>query len=123
VYLLACCRYIDLNPVSAGLVAHPGEYCWSSFRQKTSHLAGRWITLDDCYNALGNNANARMQNYAKFVVEGIPSRGEVDLIRRALKSGQLTGNDRFIDEVEKMTGKRIGPRRPGRPPTREKRRK
>ncbi len=32
IYLLSCMRYIELNPVRAGMVAHPGEYRWSSYR-------------------------------------------------------------------------------------------
>ena len=31
-YLLACCRYVELNPVRAGLVDDPGNYRWSSYR-------------------------------------------------------------------------------------------
>ena len=31
-YLLTCMRYIELNPVRAGMVAHPSEYPWSSYR-------------------------------------------------------------------------------------------
>lgn len=31
-YLLTCYRYIELNPVRAGLVSHPREYPWSSYR-------------------------------------------------------------------------------------------
>lgn len=119
-YLLACCRYIDLNPVSAGMVVHPGKYRWSSFRQKTSDSAGRWINLDDCYIALGKTVTERMQTYTKFVIDGIPASGEIDVIRRALNSGQLTGDDRFIDEVEETTGKRIERRPPGRPAGRKK---
>jgi putative transposase len=115
-YLLACCRYIDLNPVSAGMVKHPGDYPWSSFRQKTGDSTTAWIDLDDCFIALGKTANQRIETYAKFVTEGVPARGEINLIRRALRSGQLTGNDQFIDKVEKFTGKRIQRRRPGRPP-------
>jgi len=99
-YLLACCRYIDLNPVSAGMVMNPGEYRWSSFHQKTRDSDNAWINLDECYVALGKTVNERMQFYEKFVTKGIPASGEMDLIRRALKSGQLTGNDRFVDEVE-----------------------
>ncbi|TFH49634.1 MAG: transposase [Lysobacterales bacterium] len=114
-YLLACCRYIDLNPVSAGMVVHPDEYRWSSFRQKTSDSASTWINLDDCYIALGKTENERMQTYAKFVIEGVPANGEIDLIRRALNSGRLTGNGRFIDEVEKATGEQFVLRGPGRP--------
>ena len=33
-YLLACCRYIELNPVRAGMVREPAEYTWSSYRQR-----------------------------------------------------------------------------------------
>jgi len=116
-YMLACCRYVDLNPVSAGMVVHPGEYHWSSFGQKTRESTNAWINLDDCYIGLGKTVDERMRSYAKFVTEGIPASGEIDLIRRALDSGQLTGNDRFVDEVEKTTGKRIERRRPGRPLT------
>ena len=115
-YLLACCRYIDLNPVSAGMVTHPGEYPWSSFRQKTGDSAGMWINLDDCYIALGKSANQRMKTYATFVTEGVPARGEINVIKRAPRSGQLTGTDGFIDEVEKMTGIRVERQRRGRPP-------
>jgi putative transposase len=50
-----------MNPVSAGMVRHAGEYRWSSFRQKTSNSASTWINLDDCYIALGKTANQRRQ--------------------------------------------------------------
>ena len=114
-YLLACCRYVDLNPVSAGMVRQPGEYRWSSFRQKTRDAVNAWIDFDDCYIALGETVSQRLQTYEKFVIEGVPASGEFDLIRQALGSGQLTGNDQFIDEVERRTGKRIERRGPGRP--------
>src|ERR1017187_9011678 len=31
-YLLTCMRYIELNPVRAEMLAHPGDYPWSSYR-------------------------------------------------------------------------------------------
>ena len=33
-WLWACCRYIELNPVRAGMASHPGDYRWSSYRQR-----------------------------------------------------------------------------------------
>ena len=42
--------------------------------------------------------------------------GEWDLIRQAVQRGQLTGDDRFIDEIEKITGRRIEFRKPGNQP-------
>ena len=118
-YLLACCRYIDLNPVRAGIVEHPGTYPWSSFRQKASASAETWIDSDPCYAALGKTMGRRMQSYARFVTEGIPADGEIELIRRALNSGKLTGNGQFIDAVEMTTGERIELVPPGRPATRK----
>ena len=118
-YLLACCRYIDLNPVRAGMVEHPSAYPWSSFRQKTSDSDDTWIDLDPCYIALGRTMDRRMQSYARFVTEGIPDDGETEFIRQALNSGKLTGNDQFIDAVEMMVGERIELVPPGRPAARK----
>ncbi len=114
-YLLACCRYVDLNPVRAGMVRHPGEYRWSSFHQKVRDPSNTWIDLDDCYIALGKNLNERQHSYEKFVTEGVLDSAEIDFIRQALRSGQLTGNAQFVDDVEERTGVRIERRRPGRP--------
>ncbi len=41
-YLLTCCHYIELNPVRAGMVRHPGEYPWSSYGY---HAEGKAILL------------------------------------------------------------------------------
>lgn len=114
-YLLACCRYVDLNPVAAGIARHPGEYRWSSFRQKTTDDVPTWINLDPCYLALGATATERMKKYSKFVNDIPPNKRDVDLIRRALRSGDLTGDDRFVDEIEISTGKSVRRRRRGRP--------
>ena len=40
-YLLACYRYIELNPVRANMVAHPADYRWSSYRVNTGIQARR----------------------------------------------------------------------------------
>ena len=47
-YLLSCCRYIELNPVRAGLVVKPEEYAWSSYRQRMGIDKNQWIDLDPC---------------------------------------------------------------------------
>lgn len=43
-YLLTCYRYIELNPVRAGMVSHPGDYPWSSYR---SNALGQRFFLPD----------------------------------------------------------------------------
>lgn len=41
-YLLACSRYIEMNPVRAGMVVHPGDYRWSSYRANGQGRLTRW---------------------------------------------------------------------------------
>ncbi len=52
-YLLACCRYVDLNPVRARMVVSPQDYHWSSYRMKVGLDASSWIDEDPCYLSLG----------------------------------------------------------------------
>ena len=104
-YLLACSRYVDLNPVRASMVAHPKDYLWSSYRQKTG-LEKLWIDLDPCYSGLSNSIKGCQRRYAEFVA-GEVSNNETTSIRNALARGQLTGSARFIDEVELRSGLRI----------------
>ncbi|WP_018146354.1 hypothetical protein [Thioalkalivibrio sp. AKL6] len=59
-----------------------------------------------------------MRRYARFVEQGVPEQ-ELSLMREALQRGQLTGSQRFVDEVEQIIGCRVERRRPGRPPARQ----
>ncbi|MGL4316818.1 MAG: transposase [Pseudomonas sp.] len=111
-YLLACCRYIELNPVRARMAADAGDYPWSSYRQRME--GGGWLDSDPCYLALGADEQARRQRYRSFVAQAVDTL-EWQTIRNALQRGQLTGNTRFIEEVEQLIGKRIEVRAQGRP--------
>ena len=93
-YLLACTRYVDLNPIRAGMVAHPRDYVWSSYRQKTG-LEKPWIDFDPCYLGLSNDIKGCQRRYADYIAGEIPI-NETALIRDSLASGQLTGSKRFI---------------------------
>lgn len=113
-YLLACCRYIELNSVRAGIVRRPVDYPWSSFRQRTGVGDGLWIDRDPAYLGLADEEPQRRARYQSLVHEAIPD-GEQRLIREALQRGQLTGNDGFVTEIEQLTGQRIKHRGRGRP--------
>lgn len=114
-YFLACCRYVELNPVRARMVASPVAYPWSSYRTRLSSGANELLDTHSCFQALGESTGDRCLSYEEFVHEAIPD-GEWDLIRRSVQRGQLTGNDYFIDEVEKMIGRRVEHRAPGNQP-------
>lgn len=113
-YLLACCRYVEMNPVRAGLVRAPEDYPWSSYRKRAGFEDLGWLDIDPSYAAMGNDAVGRASRYREWVRNFIPS-AESGLMREAVRRGQLTGDDRFIEEVSRMIGRHLGRRRPGRP--------
>jgi putative transposase len=113
-YLLACCRYIELNPVRARMVARPEDYPWSSFQDKVGLRHTAWLDVDPCYQGLGGTSKERAHRYQAFVMDA-GSEAERTLIRQAVQRGQLTGSARFLDEVAAKIVKRIAARGPGRP--------
>jgi putative transposase len=114
-YLLACSRYIELNPVRAQIVQQAQDYPWSSLHLRLNETAeNQWLDEDLCFNKLGETHTERLARYTSFMEQAIPS-SELQLIRGALQRGQLTGNLRFIDEIETITGLRISHRARGRP--------
>jgi putative transposase len=63
-HLLACMRYIEENPVRAGLAAHPGEYPWSSYRANALGEDDALLTPHPHYYSLGRSPDARRAAYA-----------------------------------------------------------
>ncbi|UZE31037.1 transposase [Pseudomonas asplenii] len=114
-YLLACSRYIELNPVRARMVSRPEDYIWSSYLLRSSeHAYDNWLDTDPCFETLGHTLEDRKAKYRNFVNQEISSE-ELTLIRESLQRGQLTGNTRFVDEIEAVMGLRIERRGQGRP--------
>ncbi|WP_248741161.1 transposase [Pseudomonas sp. MWU12-2029] len=108
-------RYIELNPVRARMVARAEDYRWSSFALRLSDFsASTWLDKDPCFLELGPTDAIRRERYKSFIEMATPT-NELQLIRGALQRSQLTGNTRFVDEIEKITGKRIDFRARGRP--------
>jgi len=113
-YLLACCRYVEMNPVRAKIVDEPAKYKWSSYRYKIGMEDINWLDIDPCYMGLGATEKVREKRYEEWVKGAIPP-GELELIRKAVQRGQLTGGYRFVEEVDKKIGRRIEFRGQGRP--------
>jgi len=113
-YLLACCRYVELNPVRAGIVADPADYRWSSYGAKIGRREEDWLDYDPSYLGLADSPKTRAASYEAWV-KGTIAAGEWALIRQSLQRGQLTGSSRFIDEIEKKIERRIEFRGQGRP--------
>jgi putative transposase len=121
-YLLACNRYVELNPVRAGMVDRVEDYTWSSYRQKVGLEKQKWIDEEPVCTGNQSDQVERIQHYKDYINEGSPEE-EQQMIRGALQRGQLTGSHRFIEEVEKRLGVRVENRMQGRPKKCETRRK
>ncbi len=113
-YLLACCRYVELNPVRAGMVEEPWQYSWSSCPAKTRNKELPWLDLDPFYMSLGDTAEKRAEAYKTWLRETIPE-NEWKLIREAAQRGQLTADRKFEREISEKLGRRLESRGPGRP--------
>ncbi len=113
-YLLACCRYVDLNPVRAGLVEKPDQYLWSSCRSKTGVDELGWLDLDPFYLSLGRTKEQRCQRYSEWIGASVPD-SEMKIIREAVRRGQMTANSRFAGNISEKFGRNLLLRGPGRP--------
>ena len=113
-YVLACYRYIELNPIRAAMVEHPADYPWSSFRANAQGNADAVVTPHADYVALAREPAARRRAYRQLFRAHMDS-GLIDEIRAATNGNFVLGNDRFKDEVAGMLKRRVVRGKPGRP--------
>lgn len=105
-YTLTAARYVELNPVRAGLVATAAEYPWSSAR---AHLTSRDDLLVRAAPLL-----ERVEDWGAFLGEGSPD--DATEVRRHETTGRPLGDDAFVDELESRLGRVLRPRRRGPQP-------
>ncbi len=113
-YLIACSRYIELNPVRAGIVAHPKEYPWSSYQHRALGVPDRLLDEDVWYAALGTTEKERQERYQAWMDAQIDVREWAE-IRQATQRGRLIGQETFKRHVEAITGRRLVGEARGRP--------
>ncbi len=114
-WLLRCLRYIELNPIRAGLVSNLREWPWSSLAHHLGRCSDPLVTDHPAFWQLGNTPFEREAAYARWLEEGV-SAAERDRITRSLMRGQALGSERFLSAVGKQLGKDLTPARRGRPP-------
>lgn len=112
-YLLRCMRYIELNPVRAGMVNRPEEYRWSSYG---AHAWGdkAWLTPHAEYIGLSENFADRRHAYRELFRCQL-SEADLHQIRKAAHYCQPIGDDRFREMIEKQYGIKLGQSKRGRP--------
>lgn len=111
-YLLTCYRYIELNPVRAGMVGRPEEHRWSSYGANGWGDPG-WITPHPEYPRLADNSAERAYAYRKLFKHQL-SEFDLHLIRKAAHYCQPVGDSQFCVQIERKYGLKFGQMARGR---------
>ncbi|WP_137886457.1 transposase [Pseudomonas sp. 2FE] len=113
-YLLSCYRYIELNPVRAGMVAAPEEYPWSSYGWHAWGVPNGLVADHFLYQQLGADMPLRQHAYRQLF-RGHLEASALQVMREALTHNYPLGNDRFRESVERHLGRVVGQCKRGRP--------
>jgi putative transposase len=113
-YLLACCRYIELNPVRARMVRHPRGHRWSSYPANALGEADPLVSPHPIYRALGRSAAERQAAYRALFRERLGDAFVEDL-RNATNGGWALGDAAFKRRIAKAAKRRAEPLPRGRP--------
>jgi len=106
-HLLAAARYVELNPVRAGLARRARDWPWSSAR---AHLAGK----DDALVAAAPLL-ALAPDWTAFLAEGLDE-DNLEALRRHARTGRPLGSERFVEGLEALLGRSLKPGKRGRRP-------
>ncbi len=113
-YLLECYRYIELNPIRAGMVVDPADYRWSSYRTNGLGEGGPMLTPHHEYLRLGDSVEARCKTYRGLFTAHLDGVMLKD-IRESVNKGLALGSERFKDEIEANLKRRVRSAKMGRP--------
>jgi len=113
-YFLICMRYIEMNPVRAGMVDFPAEYRWSSYATNALGIDNAIVKPHFLYLALGNSTDTRTKTYQDLFAQAKPEK-ELELIRASLHSGTPLGRECFKSQIEETLGRSVGYGKRGRP--------
>ncbi len=105
-YLLAATRYIELNPVKAGLASRPEEYPWSSAKAHIEKRDDEIVKVEPLLKMVGG---WRKFLKSKFTEE------EYDLLQRHERTGRPLGSKGFIEHLERKLTRKLAPQKGGRP--------
>jgi putative transposase len=106
-YLLACYRYIEMNPVRAGLAKRPEHYFWSSYRHHANHRTDPLIEDHSLFMMLGETANQRAIRYRKLFEKQLDEQS-LERIRASANSGRVLGSEKFDRQIRAALRRRSG---------------
>lgn len=116
-HLLRCYRYIELNPVRAGMLIFAGDYAWSSYRSNALGHADPLIRSHACDRRRGTTDGERQAAYRDLVQQ---AQNEVAArFSDHLRHQHPMGNERFRAAIKAQLGCGLTPRK-GRRPKKQK---
>ncbi|MFH1014396.1 MAG: transposase [Nitrospirota bacterium] len=106
-YLLAAARYVEMNPVRAGIVQKPEKYTWSS---ASAHISGRDDELVKVTHLLEMAGDWR-----NFLAETVAAQ-EMEVIRSHERTGRPLGSEQFVAKLERILERNLQRLKPGPKP-------
>ena len=113
-YFITCCKYIEMNPVRAGIVSKPEEYQWSSYNIKIGMKNNYLLDSDIWCETLGKNNKEREEKY-KELFDEIMTESKLKEIRESIIKNKIYGSDGFKKEIEGKFGCKIETKKKVRP--------
>jgi putative transposase len=113
-YFLTCQRYIELNPVRAGIVDCPGKFPYSSYACNALGADDPLISQHPCYRALQSGPVARRRSY-RSLFAGELSEEDLRMIRVRTNACSFVGGERFRRQIEGVLGRSLTTGQRGRP--------
>jgi len=113
-YFLACMRYVELNPVRAGLCALPEDFPWSSCASHLGRRSDALLSEHLLYWTLGNKPFEREMAYRELLMEGCTEAERLSITQATLKGWPL-GSSGFLRALADQTQRRVQPQARGRP--------
>ena len=113
-YLMTCHRYIEMNPVRAGLADRPIAYRWSSHHHYAAGIPDRLITEHALFTGLGATDTERRAAFRSLFEEQLDEQ-TLKQIREAANTCSGLGSEAFLARAESAVGRRVRPPKRGRP--------
>ncbi len=111
-YLLQCYRYIELNPVRAGMVGHPGKFRWSSYRYNALGEQCDQASHHPEYIALSLTTELRLKAY-QSLFDDMLDKNILKQFRSHTNKGLAIGSAEFKDQIEASCQQRVRQAKPG----------
>ena len=107
-YLIACVRYIETNPLRAGLAKKPEDWPWSSAAAHIKRENDRFVNVTPLLQMITGD-------WGEFLSSARAEK-DTEVLRKHERTGRPLGGEKFIDRLEVTLGMSLKPQKPGRKP-------